>query len=130
MVSPSNHDIKKRPRVSEAFSVSRFLKTSLRRIAEVRITATSAAIATSAGHETVLAENRAAAFLYGAGLERNLARCAALGTDCVMQFTRSTIGLAGVAAVLAALWSAQVLAGVKLLLTVGEREYGAAIAAG
>jgi hypothetical protein len=85
---------------------------------------------TALGGETILAEDRLATLLDGAGLERNLAVVSALGADGVVHLTIAlTLGLASRAAVLAALGGAQVLAGVKLLFTLGEREGLSAIAA-
>lgn len=86
----------------------------------------------AASCEASLAENRAATLLNGTGLERNLAGSAALCADCVMHLARSacTLVLAISTASLAALWSAQVLAGVEFLLTISEGEGSAAVAAG
>ncbi len=82
------------------------------------------------GIEAGLAENRAATLLDGTGLERNLAGCAALRASRVVHLAvLQTLALAGVAAILAALGSAQVLARVELLFTIGERKLLTAIAA-
>jgi hypothetical protein len=72
-------------------------------------------------HETGLAQNWLSAFLDWTRLERHLASGAALGTHCIVHFAyASAICLASRTASLATLWSAQVLAGVKFLFTVGE----------
>jgi hypothetical protein len=88
-------------------------------------------LCSAASCEASLAENRTATFLNRTGLERNLTLCTTLGTHCIVHLAGSGCALvfASGAAVLAALWSAQVLARVEFLLTVGEREFGAAIAA-
>jgi|CXWL01.1.fsa_nt_gi hypothetical protein len=80
-------------------------------------------------HETGLAEDRLSAFLDWTGLEGHLASRAALGADCIVHFARATIRLASGTASLAALWSAQVLAGIKFLFTISERKLLTAIAA-
>ena len=80
--------------------------------------------------ETRLAEDRASAFLDWARLERDLALCSALAANGVVHLAvASALRLAGVAAVLAALGSAQVSGRVELLLTVGEHESLTALAA-
>jgi hypothetical protein len=80
-------------------------------------------------HETSFAEDRLAALLNGARLEGHLALRATLGTHCIVHLAGSAVCLARGAASLAALGSAEVLAGVEFLLTIGERECSAAIAA-
>ena len=85
----------------------------------------------AACHKASFAQDRFATLLNGARLERNLARCTTLGAYGVVHLAGSgcALVLAGCAAILAALWSAQVLAGIKFLFTVGERELLTAIAA-
>ncbi len=81
--------------------------------------------------EAVEAQHRSSAFGLGAWLERNLARCAALGTRSGEHLARGVALLfALVATVLAALRSGEAALGVEGLLTLGEREWLAAIAAG
>ena len=99
------------------------------------MTATTASAATGStaafGVEAGLAQDRATAFLDRARLERNLALCTAF---CAGRIVHLTIGkallLAVSAAILTALGSAEVLARVESLFTLGERECLAAIAAG
>lgn len=81
-------------------------------------------------HEAVLAQDRLATFLNRTGLERNLALCTTLGTHCIVHLAIRPVGLAVRTASLATLWSAQVLACVEFLLTIGERECCAAVATG
>lgn len=73
-------------------------------------------------HEAGLAEDWLSAFLDWAWLERHLARCTTLGTNGIVHFTSAMICLASGTASLAALWSAQVLAGVEFLFTISERK--------
>lgn len=88
-----------------------------------------------AGHETCLTQDRASAFAFGAGLERDLAGRAALGTDSVVHFTIAThtaasaLALASIATGLAALRSRQVALGIERLFAFGEVELCTAIAA-
>ncbi len=63
-------------------------------------------------------------------LRWHLALRTTLGTHCIVHLSCTAIVLASLTAVLAALWSAEVLGGVKLLFTVSERKYVTAIAAG
>ena len=84
----------------------------------------------AASCEACAAENRTATLLNGTGLERNLARLSALRTDGVVHLAgRIALVLASDAAVLAALWGAQVLRRIKFLFTIGEGECCTAIAA-
>lgn len=85
----------------------------------------------AASGKASLAEHRAATLLNGARLERNLASSTALSTHCIVHLAWSgcALSLALVAAVLAALWSAQALACIEFLFTRGEREGLTAIAA-
>jgi hypothetical protein len=81
------------------------------------------------GEEAILAEDGLAALLDRSRFERNLALRATLGTDGRVHFARrETLVLALLAAVLAALGSAQVAGVVELLLTFREGECLAAIA--
>lgn len=91
---------------------------------------THATIRVALGHETSLAEDWLSAFLNRTWFERHLAGAATLGAHCIVHFARcATIVFASGAASLTTLGSAQVLAGVKFLFTVGERKYLSAIAA-
>ena len=82
------------------------------------------------GVETRLAQDRASAFLDRARLEGDLALRSALAANGIVHLALAhALRLAGIPAVLAALWGAQVPAGVEFLLTVGEHECLTAIAA-
>ena len=86
--------------------------------------------ASALGIETCLAEDRAAAFLDGARLERNLALCAALAANGVMHLpVLHALVLALIATVLAPLGRRELLARIELLFTIGERKGLTAIAA-
>lgn len=83
------------------------------------------------GVEACLTKDRLATLFDWARLERDLALVATLSAGCVEHLTLThALVLALIAAILAALWSAQVLARVEFLLTIGEHERCTAIAAG
>lgn len=82
------------------------------------------------GIEASLAQHRAAAFLDGARLERNLTLCTALAANGIVHCTVGcALALASDATILATLGRGEALLGKELLLTFGEGKILAAIAA-
>jgi hypothetical protein len=82
-------------------------------------------------HEAVLAEDRLAALLDGARLERHLALRTTFGAHGGVHLPRrKALALAGSATILAALWGAEVPACIELLFAFREGKGVPAIAAG